>query len=60
MIIMISNWFLLMFIGPYHHILDLCCPNTVTAHVDDVIQASGDLVVAFLGAVSAVSSEEIT
>lgn len=22
---------------PYHHILYLCCPDAMTAHVDDII-----------------------
>lgn len=45
---------------PHHHIFYLRCPDAMAAHVDDVVQAASDLVVAFLGAIGAVASEEVT
>lgn len=47
-------------IRPYHHIFYFCCPNPVTAHVDDIIKATSDLVVPLLRAISAISSKEVT
>lgn len=45
---------------PYHHVLNLCCPNPMTAHVDDIIKATSDLVVPLLGAIGSITSKEVT
>lgn len=45
---------------PYDYILYLCCPNPVTAHVDDIIKAAGDLVIPLLRAIGAITSKEVT
>lgn len=44
----------------YQYILKLCSSNPMTAHVDDIIKATNDLVVPLLGAISAITSEEVS
>lgn len=44
----------------YYHVLDLRRPDAVSAHVDDVIETTSDLVIALLRAISTVTGEEIT
>ena len=46
--------------GTYHNILQLSSPYPVAAHVDDIIKTTNDLIVSLLGAVSAVTGEEVT
>lgn len=45
---------------PYHHILDLRCPNPVTAHIDDIIKATSDLVIPLHGSIGAIPRKEVT
>lgn len=45
---------------PYHHILYLCCPNSMTAHVDDIIKATSDLVIPLHRAIGAIPRKEVT
>lgn len=45
---------------PYQHILYLRCPNPMTAHVDDIIKASGDLVIPLHRAIGAIPRKEVT
>lgn len=44
----------------YHHILYLCCPNPVSAHVDDIVKATSDLVIPLLRAIRTIASKEVT
>ena len=44
----------------YHNILQFSGPYPVAAHVDDIIKTTNDLIVSLLGAVSAVTGEEVT
>lgn len=45
---------------PYHYILYLSCPNSMTAHVDDIIKATSDLVIPLHGAIGAIPRKEVT
>lgn len=47
-------------ISLYQHVFDLRRADPVAAHVDDIIEAPGDLVVTLLGAMGAVTREIVT
>lgn len=44
----------------YHYIFYLRRANPVTAYIDDIIKTTSDLIIPFLRAMGAISSEEVT